>query len=105
MVAFQRQLLAFVPHVAVRWHQNPECQKLRKNPPSVLKAICAFATADFSQNVLFREAMVGTSKQWMEKREFSLENFIQFAFAKIEDRFTLQETHHHYVCEDPKHNV
>jgi len=78
---------------------------MRTNPSTVLSPFCAFATADFSQNVLFREAMIGTSKQWMEKREFSLENFIQFTHAKDGDKFLLEETHHHFVCEDPKHNV
>ena len=97
--------MKFVPHAAVRWHQNTECQKLRTNPATALSTICAFGTADFSQNVLFREAMIGTSKQWMQKREFSLENYIQHSHKKDGDKYKLEETHHHYICEDPKHNV
>ena len=41
----------------------------------------------------------------MEKREFSLENFISHAHKVVDEVASLEETHQHYVCEDPKHDV
>ena len=104
LVDFQRQLIKFRPHVAVRVHQNRMLKNLRMKPAAYLDPKSAFCTADFSQNGVFREALRGTQKQFMEKREFSIENFLQWTL-KNGDPDKLEETHQHYVCEDPKHDV
>ena len=96
------QLSNFRPHVAVRVHQNTQLKQLRTNPPTYLDPECGFAVADFSPNGIFREALKGTSKQWMQKREFSIENFLQWCHN---GDGKLEETHQHYVTEDPKHDV
>ena len=62
---------------------------------------CGFACADFSENGKFKTSMVEDTQQGRERREFSLANFIEWAWGDTK----FEECHHHYISEDLKHDV